>query len=75
MRMKKVLNWLLLLVGVAGFGFGIVMTVMAVRFSEWGRVVFYGLITVISLEAVIMSFLNLKKENLTNHVLFVRISG
>ena len=62
MRMKKVLNWLLLLVGVAGFTFGIVMTVMAVGFSEWGRVIFYCLITVISLEAVIMSFLNLKKK-------------
>ena len=62
MRMKKVLTWLLLLVGVAGFIFGIVMTVMAVGFSEWGRVIFYGLITVISLEAVIMSFLNLKKK-------------
>ena len=62
MRMKKVLNWLLLLVGVAGFAFGIVMTVMAVGFSEWGRVIFYGLITVISLEAVIMSFLNLKNK-------------
>ena len=62
MRMKKVLNWVLLLVGVAGFAFGIVMTVMAVGFSEWGRVIFYGLITVISLEAVIMNFLNLKKK-------------
>ena len=62
MRMKKVLNWLLLLVGVAGFVFGIVMTVMAVGFSEWGRVIFYGLITVTSLEAVMMSFLNLKKK-------------
>ena len=60
--MKKVLNWLLLLVGVAGFACGIVMTVMAVGFSEWGRVIFYGLITVISLEAVIMSFLNLKNK-------------
>lgn len=62
MRMKKVLNRVLLLVGVAGFAFGIVMTVMAVGFSEWGRVIFYGLITVTSLEAVIMSFLNLKKK-------------
>lgn len=62
MKMKKALNWILLLVGVAGLVFGIAMTVMAVRFSEWGRVVFYGLIAVLSLEAVIMSFLNLKKK-------------
>ena len=62
MKMKKALNWLLLLVGVAGLVFGIAMTVMAVLFSEWGRVVFYGLIAVLSLEAVIMSFLNLKKK-------------
>ena len=62
MKMKKALNWLLLLVGVAGLVFGIAMTVMAVRFSEWVRVVFYGLIAVLSLEAVIMSFLNLKKK-------------
>ena len=47
----------------AGAVFGAVMTVMAVRFMELGRVIFYGVITVLCLEVAILAFLKLRRPN------------
>ena len=59
--MSKVLWIILGLVCLAGAGFGIAMTVMAVHFMELGRVVFYGAISIACLEAVFMIVLRQKK--------------
>ena len=61
--MNRPFSYLLLILGVAICVFGISMTVMAVRYSEWGRVLFYGMIALFSLELVIYVILKLKKKS------------
>ena len=59
--MNKTLWIILGLVFLAGAVFGIVMTVMAVRFMELGRVVFYGAISIACLEAVFLIIMKLRR--------------
>ena len=59
--MSKILWIILGLLSLAGAVFGIVMTFMAVRFIELGRVVFYGVIAVLCLEGAVLAFLKLRR--------------
>jgi ABC-type branched-subunit amino acid transport system permease subunit len=60
--MNKIL-WLILAVAMlAAAVFGIVMTVMAVRFLEYGRVIFYGLIAIVCLEIMVIALLKSKNS-------------
>ena len=58
--MKKLLLILLLLLGIAGFLICAAMFVMAIRYGELGRVVFYGLLAVVSAELAFVSFPRLR---------------
>lgn len=49
-RWKKWCFLLMVLIGIGGLAFSAVMTVMAVRFLELGRVLFYGVLAVLSME-------------------------
>ena len=60
--MSKVLFIILGLLGLAGAVFGIVMTVMAFRFMEYGRVIFYLVITIVCIELAVLSFMKLKHK-------------
>ena len=60
--MRKMLLLILGLLGLAGTVFGIVMTVMAFRFMEYGRVVFYLVITIVCIELVIISATKIKHK-------------
>ena len=60
--MSKIFRIVLMLVCIATAIFGIVMTVMAVRFLEYGRVIFYGLISVFCLEFAILLFFRLRNS-------------
>ena len=60
--MRKVLLLILGLLGLSGTVFGIVMTVMAFRFMEYGRVVFYLVITIVCVELVIISAMKIKHK-------------
>jgi len=62
--MRKVLFLILGFVGLAGAVFGIVMTVMAFRFMEYGRVVFYLVITIVCIELVIISLMKIKHKEI-----------
>ena len=59
--MGKILWAILGLLCLAGAIFGAVMTVMAVRFMELGRVIFYGVIAIFCLEAAIIAFMKLRR--------------
>ena len=59
--MNKILWIILGLLCLAGAVFGIVMTVMAVRFMELGRVIFYGVIAVLCIEGTVLAFLKLRR--------------
>ena len=59
--MNKALWIILCLIGLTGAVFGAVMTVMAVRFLELGRVIFYGVIAVACLEITVIAFLKLRR--------------
>ena len=55
--------WILaIILCLAGAVFGIVMTVMAFRFMEYGRVVFYSVIAIACLEAGIIAFTKLRRQ-------------
>ena len=55
--------WILaIILCLAGAVFGIVMTVMAFRFMEYGRVVFYLVITIVCIELVIISAMKIKHK-------------
>ena len=55
--------WLILAVAMlAAAIFGIVMTVMSVRFLEYGRVIFYGLIAIVCLEIMVIALLKSKNS-------------
>jgi len=60
--MSKVLWTVLALVCAAGSIFGLVMTVMAFRFMEYGRVVFYLVITIGCIELAILSLMKSKHK-------------
>ena len=60
--MNKILWTLLSVLCAAACMFGVVMCVMAVRFGEWGRVLFYGMIAVFSLEFAILCILKAKRK-------------
>ena len=60
--MRKVLFVILGLLCLAGAVFGIVMTVMAFRFMEYGRVVFYLVTTIVCIELVIISLMKIKHK-------------
>ena len=60
--MRKVLFLILGLLGLAGAVFGIVMTVIAFRFMEYGRVIFYLVITIACIELVIISLMKIKHK-------------
>ena len=47
---------ILALLGVIGLIASVVMLVMAVRFGEWGRVLFYGVIAILCLELAAISW-------------------
>ena len=58
--MNKTL-WLILGIAcLAAAVFGTVMTVMAIQFMEFGRMLFYGTIAFIGFEVAIFAFLKLK---------------
>ena len=59
--MAKVLWVLLGIVCLAAVILGIVMTIMAVQFMEFGRMIFYGAIAIFGCEGAILAFLKLKK--------------
>ena len=58
--MSKILRIVLLLACVAASIFGIIMTIMAVRFMEFGRVIFYFLISMICLEFAVLLIMSLR---------------
>ena len=60
--MNKIIGIILCLLGIAGFIFGTVMTVMAVRFLEWGRVLFYGMMALIFVEILVFGILKVKRN-------------
>ena len=60
--MNKAIGILLCLLGGIGMVFGIVMTVMAVQYQEWRRVLFYGIIALFSAEILIFGLLKFKKK-------------
>ena len=60
--MNRFLYLLLLVAGIAGCIFGISMTVMAFRFMEYGRVVFYLVITIVCIELAIISLMKIKHK-------------
>ena len=47
----------------AGFILCVVMTVMAVRFSEWGRVFVYGIGSIVCLEALILAIIKFRNQD------------
>ena len=49
-KRQFILYLLLALAGVLGTVFCVAMLVMAVIFSEWGRVIFYGTLAIFSIE-------------------------
>ena len=49
--------WMVLaLLGVAGLIVSTVMVVMSVRFGEWGRVLFYGVIAILCIEMAVIAW-------------------
>ena len=60
--MRRILQIVLMLACVAAGIFGIVMTIMAVRFIEFGRVIFYLLMSIISLECAVLLIMSLRKS-------------
>ena len=61
--MDKLIGILLCIFGLAGFLLSAAMTVMAIRFMEYGRVLFYGMLAIFSIESFIFGFLRLKKKS------------
>jgi len=61
MLRRTIFNLILLLVGLAGFVVSAVMLVVAIRFLELGRMVFYAFLALLSAELAIVSFLRLRK--------------
>ena len=59
--MGKILWIILGVLCLAGAVFGAVMTVMALRFLELGRVIFYGVIAIACLEIAVIAFLKLRR--------------
>lgn len=60
--MSKFFRIVLMLACIAGGIFGIIMTIMAVRFMEFGRVIFYLLMSIISLECAVLLIMSLRKS-------------
>ena len=60
--MSKVLRIILMFTCIAAAVFCIVMTVMAVRFMELGRVIFYFMISMLNLEFAFLLYLGLRKS-------------
>ena len=60
--MRRILRIVLMLACVAAGIFGIVMTIMSVRFMEYGRVIFYLLMSIISLEFALLLIISLRKR-------------
>ncbi len=61
--MKKILLILGALLGAAGTVACTVMVIMAARFMELGRVVFYLIIGIVCVEIAVMSIIKLCKKN------------
>ncbi len=60
--MKKILRILGAILGVAGTIACTVMVIMAARFMELGRVVFYLVIGIVCIEVAVLSIIGLCKE-------------
>ena len=60
--MKMFLNILLAILGCGGMVFALVMFIMAIRFGELGRVVFYFVITLLFGEMTVLAVLRLVHE-------------
>ena len=60
--MNKALRILLALIGVGVFIFSVTMFVIAIRFSELGRVVFYFAIAALAAELVIFALAGIRKK-------------
>ena len=60
--MKKLLNILGAVLGVAGAIGCTVMVIMAIRFMELGRVVFYLVIGIVCIEVAVLTIINLVKS-------------
>lgn len=58
--MKKPLWIALGIICLAAAIFGTVMTIMAIRFMEFGRMLFYGTIAFVCFEVAVFAFLKLK---------------
>jgi hypothetical protein len=58
--MRKLFWIILMLSCIAGAVFSVVMLIMAARFMEYGRVIFYLTIAIICIEVDVISFLKLK---------------
>ena len=60
--MNKIFRVVLLLLFVAGAVLGIVMTVMAARFMEYGRFIFYMTIAIVCGILAVITLLKLKEK-------------
>ena len=60
--MKKVIYILLGALSLAGFVASAAMFVMAIRFSEWGRFMFYLFLGIVCAELLIFAIVRLVKE-------------
>ena len=58
--MNKAVWIVLVIVCLAAAVFGTVMTVTAIQFMEFGRMLFYGTIAFIGFEVAVLAFLKLK---------------
>ena len=58
---KRIITIGLTLLCVAGAIAALVMTIMAIRFHEWGRVIFYLMLTIFAAEAAVLCLLQAKK--------------
>ena len=60
----KALLWFVVIIGAVGIGLSVTMIVSAFQFSEWGRVILYFVIAIVSLEMLLLALGKLNnKEN------------
>ena len=60
--MNKELRIVLALIGAGVFIFAVTMFVMAIRFGELGRVVFYFAIAAVAVEVIVLALSGIRKK-------------
>lgn len=60
--MKRALSVILLIAACIGTIFSIGMLIMAVRFGELGRVLFYGVIAIVCIEIAVFAWIGMRKK-------------